>query len=81
MGACLQLVLRGFCGLPIQVLVQDGDTVQQGDPLVVLEAMKMEHTVTAPCDGQARKRCRRSLTRSAHQPKKGERRRRCKAQK
>ena len=26
--------------------------VAEGDALVVLEAMKMEHTVVAPCDGQ-----------------------------
>ncbi len=43
-----------------QVLVRDGDTVQQGDALVVLEAMKMEHTVTAPCDGQVCMHCMRA---------------------
>ena len=37
--------------LLVQVLVQDGDEVEEGTPLVVLEAMKMEHTVRAPCDG------------------------------
>ena len=33
------------------VHVTTGDTVSQGQPLVVMEAMKMEHIVTAPFDG------------------------------
>jgi 3-methylcrotonyl-CoA carboxylase alpha subunit len=32
-------------------LVEDGEAVEEGAPLVVLEAMKMEHTVRAPCSG------------------------------
>jgi acetyl-CoA/propionyl-CoA carboxylase biotin carboxyl carrier protein len=28
-----------------------GDTVSAGQPVLVVEAMKMEHTVTAPMDG------------------------------
>jgi len=31
--------------------VQEGDTAEEGDAVVVLEAMKMEHTVRAPCTG------------------------------
>ncbi|KAL0045925.1 hypothetical protein WJX82_008659 [Trebouxia sp. C0006] len=38
-------------GKIIQVLVQEGDTAEEGDAVVVLEAMKMEHTVRAPCAG------------------------------
>ncbi|HLY58135.1 MAG TPA: biotin/lipoyl-containing protein, partial [Stellaceae bacterium] len=34
-----------------QVLVAAGTTVARGAPLLVLEAMKMEHTITAPADG------------------------------
>ena len=30
---------------------RSGDTVKAGQPLIWLEAMKMEHTVTAPSDG------------------------------
>jgi 3-methylcrotonyl-CoA carboxylase alpha subunit len=33
------------------VLVQTGATVQRGQTLMVIEAMKMEHAITAPSDG------------------------------
>ncbi|SKB07544.1 ATP-binding protein [Aeromicrobium choanae] len=33
------------------VKVADGDRVAKGDPVVVLEAMKMQHTIAAPSDG------------------------------
>ena len=32
--------------------VQDGQTVKKGDVLVILEAMKMENEIQAPCDGK-----------------------------
>jgi len=35
-------------GIVARVLVQPGDDVQARQPLVVLEAMKMEHTIAAP---------------------------------
>jgi 3-methylcrotonyl-CoA carboxylase alpha subunit len=38
-------------GRVIAVLVEDGKRVTAGTALVVMEAMKMEHTVTAPADG------------------------------
>ncbi|WP_329004695.1 acetyl/propionyl-CoA carboxylase subunit alpha [Kribbella sp. NBC_00709] len=38
-------------GTVIRVGVQVGDTVKQGQPLLWLEAMKMEHTIAAPVDG------------------------------
>jgi propionyl-CoA carboxylase alpha chain len=38
-------------GAVVRVLVEAGVTVATGDPLLVLEAMKMEHTVASPADG------------------------------
>tara|TARA_R110000850_G_scaffold30630_1_gene84138 strand:- start:10105 stop:10590 length:486 start_codon:yes stop_codon:yes gene_type:complete len=38
-------------GLILDVPVQAGDTVKEGDYLLVLEAMKMENALTAPRDG------------------------------
>ena len=38
-------------GAIIAVHVQTGDRVEQGAPLIVLEAMKMEHTIVAPTAG------------------------------
>jgi acetyl/propionyl-CoA carboxylase alpha subunit len=38
-------------GKVVKVLVKGGQSVTLGQPLVVMEAMKMEHTVVAPCDG------------------------------
>jgi propionyl-CoA carboxylase alpha chain len=38
-------------GNVIRVGAQVGDTVTVGQPLVWLEAMKMEHTITAAADG------------------------------
>ncbi|MDF2559995.1 MAG: acetyl/propionyl-CoA carboxylase subuit alpha [Microbacterium sp.] len=38
-------------GSVVAVHVSEGDTVAAGDPLVAIEAMKMEHQVLAPHDG------------------------------
>ncbi|GAA3234653.1 hypothetical protein GCM10020216_055660 [Nonomuraea helvata] len=38
-------------GTVLVVKAQVGERVREGQPLVIVEAMKMEHTVTAPRDG------------------------------
>ena len=38
-------------GKILSFLVKAGDAVQKGQPLAVMEAMKMEHTIAAPADG------------------------------
>lgn len=42
-------------GKVFKVLVKAGDAVKKGTPLVVLEAMKMEHTIKANIDGKIKK--------------------------
>ena len=41
-----------------------GDTVEKGQPLLVMEAMKMEHTISAPADGKVAEVFTPSATRS-----------------
>jgi biotin carboxyl carrier protein len=44
-------LLAPMPGSVLRVGAAVGDTVTAGQPLVWLEAMKMEHTITAPGDG------------------------------
>ena len=44
-------LLAPMPGSVIRVAVTEGDSVTAGQPLIWLEAMKMEHTVSAPADG------------------------------
>lgn len=41
-------------GLVARVMVAVGDTVTKGQPLVAVEAMKMEHLIRAPRDGKVK---------------------------
>jgi propionyl-CoA carboxylase alpha chain len=41
-------------GVVLQVLVEPGTAVQAGAPLLILEAMKMEHQLVAPSEGVVR---------------------------
>ncbi|HEY8713525.1 MAG TPA: biotin/lipoyl-containing protein [Thermoanaerobaculia bacterium] len=38
-------------GVVLKILAKAGDVVKKGAPLIVLEAMKMEHPISAPYDG------------------------------
>ena len=44
-------VLSPFPGLIKNVLVQNGTKVKKDQPILVLEAMKMDNDIPAPCDG------------------------------
>ena len=44
-------VLAPMPGTILQLKVANGSTVKKGDPILVLEAMKMENDIAAPCDG------------------------------
>jgi propionyl-CoA carboxylase alpha chain len=46
-GGCI----ASMPGKVVQVLVSEGESVEKGQAVVVLEAMKMEQTMTAPDDG------------------------------
>jgi acetyl-CoA/propionyl-CoA carboxylase biotin carboxyl carrier protein len=50
-GAGDGIVRSPMPGTVISVLAEAGQPVTAGQPLVIVEAMKMEHTVTAPADG------------------------------
>jgi len=42
-------------GLVLEVRVTEGDPVKKGDPILVLEAMKMENIIKSPTDGIVKK--------------------------
>lgn len=44
-------LLSPFPGLIKNLLVQNGEKVKKDQPILVLEAMKMDNDITAPCDG------------------------------
>jgi biotin carboxyl carrier protein len=42
-------------GLVLELRVAEGDVVKKGDPIIVLEAMKMENIIKSPTDGIIKK--------------------------
>ena len=45
-------LLAPMPGVLLKYLVEEGQQVSKGDPIAVLEAMKMENTLPSPSDGQ-----------------------------
>lgn len=51
----LQDALRSpLPGTIVEIIAKAGDTVKEGDPLIVLEAMKMDNKLTAERDGKVK---------------------------
>jgi len=51
-GGAADRVISPMPGKIIQLLVKPGEAVKKGQALAVLEAMKMEHTLSAPADAK-----------------------------
>ncbi|HEY3778144.1 MAG TPA: biotin carboxylase N-terminal domain-containing protein [Rhizomicrobium sp.] len=51
-GAVSDRIVAPMPGKIVRVLAQTDESVRRGQPLVVLEAMKMEHTLSAPSDSR-----------------------------
>ncbi|HEY8947641.1 MAG TPA: acetyl/propionyl/methylcrotonyl-CoA carboxylase subunit alpha [Rhizomicrobium sp.] len=51
-GGASDRVTSPMPGKIVQLLVKPGEAVKKGQPLAVLEAMKMEHTLSAPADAK-----------------------------
>jgi 3-methylcrotonyl-CoA carboxylase alpha subunit len=50
-------LLAPMPGSVVSIDVAAGERVKQGDPLIVVEAMKMEHSIAAPFDGLVKELC------------------------
>ena len=46
-----EVIKAPLAGTVVNVLVSSGHVVKKGDPVLILEAMKMETQVSAPCNG------------------------------
>jgi biotin carboxyl carrier protein len=55
LGGGSEGALAPLPGLVLQVKVKEGDVVRAGQPVVVMEAMKMENVIPAPHNGTVRK--------------------------
>lgn len=50
-GAKINELKSPMPGLVLEVMIRDGQAVVKGDPLLILEAMKMENVLRSPGDG------------------------------
>lgn len=48
-------VTAGTAGKVWKIVASEGDNIKRGDSILVLESMKMEIPVVAPCDGRVNK--------------------------
>ncbi len=51
-AAAASRIVAPMPGTVTRILAEPGDDLSRGAPLLVLEAMKMEHTLRAPGDGR-----------------------------
>ncbi len=50
-----RLITAFIPGTILEIHVKDGDKVNEGDPLVILDAMKMHNVLRAPFEGKIKK--------------------------
>jgi biotin carboxyl carrier protein len=56
-GAGADVVKTAMPGRVVRILVAEGDEVSEGEPVIVVEAMKMENELAAPRDGVVARIC------------------------
>ena len=54
-GAAVKEIKAPMPGLVLKLLVKEGDAVKKNDPVLILEAMKMENVIKSPGDGTVSK--------------------------
>jgi biotin carboxyl carrier protein len=54
-GATVKEIKAPMPGLVLKLLVKEGDAVKKNDPVLILEAMKMENVIKSPGDGTVKK--------------------------
>lgn len=51
----LESVAAPLPGVILDIKVKEGDTVKEGQDLMIMEAMKMENSIQAPCSGTVKR--------------------------
>lgn len=54
-SAAVKEIKAPMPGLVLKVLVKEGDAVKKNDPVIILEAMKMENVIKSPGEGTVKK--------------------------